>query len=111
MEQLPPRKNGKPDQRFRKTGPRPERWKHGPSQEAREQLRAFTTKRCQARYRQEAWSLTFEEFQRIWSGRWHQRGRRWDSLNIARQDPLKPWSKDNVMLQARGLIFRGPRSK
>jgi hypothetical protein len=66
----------------------------------------FLKAKAQANYRQEGWSMTFDEFFGHWDGQWHRRGRQPDDLCLTRIDPEKPWSADNVYLIERIEHFK-----
>lgn len=78
-----------------RTGLRPHVWKvqgEIPHQQHIAWLRA----KAQAAFRNELWMLTFEDFQRLWQGRWHQRGRGQDQYCLTREDPDGAWELSNV---------------
>lgn len=53
--------------------------------------------RAQARFRDEEWQLSFEDFQRIWQGRWDQRGRGCDDYCLTREDLDGGWTPENTI--------------
>lgn len=57
--------------------------------------------RAQAKYRNEGWDLTWEQYQEIWEGKWHLKGRASDDLCLTRIDWSGAWTMDNV-----NLVFR-----
>lgn len=77
------------------TGPRPEMWKIGPDPVRHAQYIAYGRAKCQASFRGEGWDLTFEEYEAMWQGRWHLRGRTKNTLCLARIDYDQPWSITN----------------
>lgn len=85
-----------------RSGPRPELWKHGRDPQVRAQNLAFLRMRAQARFRGEAFELTFEDFQQLWQGHWHQRGRDRESTQLIRRDVRQPWNLANCELTNRG---------
>ena len=52
-------------------------------------------------WRGEGWLLTFAEYEEIWAGKWHLRGRTRDTLCLARLDYEQPWSMSNVEIMTR----------
>lgn len=62
---------------------------------------AFNKQRCQARFRNEPWDMTFEEWWDIWQYQWHLRGRRADDWIMVRIDTKQSWNKNNVELWVR----------
>lgn len=57
--------------------------------------------RAQAKYRNEQFDITWEEFQQLWEGKWHLRGRDRLSLCLTRKDWSGVWNLDNVELVTR----------
>ena len=76
-------------------GSRPHLWKYPDPTEHRQSL-AFQRMRCQARYREEAWELTFEEFKLLWKDHWAARGRASNQYCLTRIDPSDAWRMDNI---------------
>lgn len=62
---------------------------------------AFGRARCQARFRGEPWTLTFEDWEEIWRDRWHLRGRASGDLCLSRCDYRQGWSVENCELITR----------
>jgi hypothetical protein len=97
-----------------KKGPRPHVWICGPDQYKHQMYVPWMKARAQARFRQEEWTLTFDEYFDLWNGKWHERGRDRDSLCMTRHAWSEAWSKDNAViierhehLRAQGLARRG----
>jgi hypothetical protein len=86
--------NGRP-------GPRPLTWCTGPDPVRHDQYVAWGRARAQAQYRGEAWDLTFEQFEQVWSGSWHLRGRASEDLCMTRTDPDLAWMLGNIELITR----------
>lgn len=76
-------------------GPRPLTWVTGPDPLRHKMYIAYGRAKCQAVWRGEGWDLTFEEYEALWQGRWHLRGRTRDTLCLARVDYDLPWSITN----------------
>jgi hypothetical protein len=85
---------------------RPYMWASGPDPETHAQYRAWVQQRNQAQWRGETWCITFDEFQDIWLGRWHLRGRGSAALAMSRTDWTGPWSRTGVELQTRQQLGR-----
>jgi hypothetical protein len=67
---------------------------------------AWNRMKAQAKYRNEEWDLSWEDFQIIWEGKWHLRGSVKRSLGLIRKDWSKGWSLANVEIQPREEIMR-----
>ena len=83
------------------TGPRPHTWLSGPDPELHHQYLAWRARQTQARFRQESWSITWSEFQQVWAGQWHLRGRGSEDLCLARIDYSGGWHLNNVNIVTR----------
>ena len=83
------------------TGIRPHVWKSGPDPVAHDSYRAWLQCKNQANYREEGWTLSFDEWQAHWAGMWHRRGRTSQELCITRLDCDRPWADDNVIIVTR----------
>ena len=86
----------------RQSGPRPQTWKHGPSQALKDLNMAFLRARAQAKYRGEEWRLTFDEFRDKWAGRYPETGIQSHCIVMVRSDPQGAWSFANTELMRRG---------
>lgn len=86
----------------RGTGPRPHTWITGPDQITHDQYRAFIQARNQANFRGETWEMEFDQYQQVWEGHWHQRGRMRDDVCLTRCDHQASWNPDNVEIITRG---------
>ena len=82
-------------------GPRPHTWRAGPDPVLRKQYRAWVQTRTQAEWRGEIWRIDWAEWQHIWAGQWHLRGRTAQSLCITRRDMSLPWTLQNAILITR----------
>lgn len=68
---------------------------------------AWSRAKAQANYRKEVWLLTFEEFQQVWMGYWHRRGRGSTDYCMSREDPYGAWAIGNVScIQRREYLCR-----
>jgi len=83
------------------TGPRPHTWQIGSDPETHAQWRVWGQTRNQAQWRGETWQLSFDEWQALWQGSWHLRGRASHNLCVTRRDFDQPWRADNVVLLTR----------
>lgn len=110
------RKNGelkkkpgrKPDPNKVKRGPifvkgveRPHMWAVGPDPEKHKLYTPWMRAKAQANFREEGWTMTFDEFYEMWHPYWDQRGRQADDLCMSRLDWNQPWSKDNTYIITR----------
>ena len=82
-------------------GPRPHTWQSGPDPIRHRQFHQWGQMRNQAQYRGEAWSLTFEDFVRMWGELWHSRGRTRGSYCMTRDDYEKGWDTHNTVVITR----------
>lgn len=80
---------------------RPWMWASGPDPDTHAQYRAWVQQRNQAVWRGETWTITFDQFQEIWLGRWHLRGRGTEDLAMTRTDWTGPWTQASVALRTR----------
>lgn len=76
-------------------------WKTGPDPERHEQHTAWMRAKAQARFRGEAWRLSFTAWERLWAGQWHRRGRGRDDLMLVRKRWTRAWSEHNCHLVTR----------
>jgi hypothetical protein len=82
-------------------GPRPHVWCTGPDKTTHDQYYAWLRQRAQARYRSEPWALRFEDFEHMWAGQWHLRGRGVDNVCMSRVDRDQPWCVENCRIITR----------
>lgn len=82
-------------------GEQPHRWKSGPDPKRHALYTPWLKARAQANYREEGWTITFDEFAEMWDGQWHLRGRDGPDLCMCRKDSEKPWSRDNCEIVTR----------
>ena len=81
---------------------RPDLWKYGADKpELHYANTIYLRQKAQAAYRKEPWKFTFEEWYAVWNGQLSLRGRKPDSLVMARKDWEKPWSTTNVEIISR----------
>jgi hypothetical protein len=76
---------------------------------------SWSRMKAQAKYRNEGWNLTWEQYQEIWDGKWHLRGRQpgdlcltridwdgiWDINNVSIVDRETHWKKQGIMTKAK----------
>jgi hypothetical protein len=69
---------------------------------------AYLRKKAQAKFRGEAWTLTIDEWFKLWddSGLWHNRGRHPHASAVFLQDPEGGWHIDNVEICDRTVKLR-----
>ena len=85
------------------TGPRPQVWKSGPDPVRHEQFRVWGQQKNQAQWREEGWSIGFDQWCDIWdrSGQWLNRGRERGCYCMSRLDWSEPWQLGNVAIITR----------
>jgi hypothetical protein len=66
-----------------------------------DQYVAWQKAKAQAQFRDEPWTLTFDEFQRVWRDHWMLRGRSIDDYCMTRLDYEKGWDRDNTVCMQR----------
>jgi hypothetical protein len=104
------RKDGTPDRRYSKTGPRPDRWVTGPDPEIRRLKYKFLRARVQARYWCQEWHLTWEEYRDLMMDARAEHGRGMEQLNLARRDRNQGWHRDNVHFLTRRQVVHRPKT-
>lgn len=57
---------------------------------------AWNRMRAQAKFRDETWTITWEEFMQIWDGSWHLRGTTKESMVLTKRNQEGDWCRDNV---------------
>jgi hypothetical protein len=69
---------------------------------------AYLRKKAQAKFRGEEWSLTIEQWFKLWddSGLWHNRGRHPHASAVFLQDPEGGWHIHNVEICDRTVKLR-----
>lgn len=82
-------------------GPRPHTWKSGPDPQLHAQHTQWLRQRAQANFRSEAWTMSFEDFVKIWGTDWCHRGRASEELCMTRTDYDLPWDLNNVVIVPR----------
>jgi hypothetical protein len=84
-------------------GPRPHRWVTGPDPVEHKKYRVWIQQKNQAQWREEGWTISFEQWKQIWdqSGQWDNRGRERSCYCMTRRDSTLPWSVDNVHIITR----------
>jgi hypothetical protein len=76
-------------------------WKTGPDPELHRQYIAYIRHRAQAHHRGEQYELTWEDWQWLWQGHWHHRGRHAHNMVLTRIAWRGPWSRENCMTVSR----------
>lgn len=84
----------------------PKNWITGPDPLTREKYYAWLKHRSQARYRKEDYSITWEEWQQLWSDSdFLKRGRSPEHLCLLKLDIEKGWHYNNVTVTTRKAQF------
>ena len=79
-----------------RSGPRPQCWKVQ-GEIPHQQYLAFLQMRAQANYRKEQFELTFQDFQDLWAGKWHRKGRGTLDYCLTRDDFNDSWNFINTV--------------
>ncbi|CAB4137185.1 hypothetical protein UFOVP327_6 [uncultured Caudovirales phage] len=77
-------------------GQRPQIWKTGPDPVLHKKYLTWLQQRNQAQWRDEGWSIGFEDWCALWAERWESRGRQRGDYCMTRIDWSLPWTLDNV---------------
>lgn len=85
-------------------------WKTGQSIDLKVCRKRWLLARCQARYWNQEWSISWEEWQDITLNK-NVGGTTPNSFNVCRIDPQKGWHKDNVMIMPRNKVIERGKSK
>lgn len=90
----------KPVRRSGRYGPRPHTWVIGEDagHYKHSMYLPWLRAKAQARFRDEDWQLTFEEFYELWKDHWPKRGRAVDALCMSRMDFDAEWSVANCRI-------------
>jgi hypothetical protein len=98
---------GKPRRMF------PDNWISGPDQVQHEMYYAWAKHKSQAKFRKEAYDLTWEDWRDIWANPidFLNRGRKPDDLTLTRIDDDGAWTRDNVMVITRLEQLRKARDR
>jgi hypothetical protein len=99
--------HGKPRRMF------PDNWISGPDEVQHDMYYAWSKHRAQANYRNEPYTLTWADWQKIWANPidFLNRGRKPDDLTLTRCDDDGAWSLDNVMVITRLEQLRKARDR
>lgn len=76
----------------------PNLWVTGTDPVRRKMYRKFLLARCQARYRNERWDCTFEQWEQLLKGNEHLLGRKAGMLRIKMKNPTLGWEINNMCL-------------
>lgn len=89
-------------------GIRPHTWISGPDQHRHQLYVDCQRSRAQAKFRNEVWEITEQEYIDLWTrdGAYLSKGRGSDDLTMTRLDKDKPWSIDNVVILTRAEHLR-----
>lgn len=88
----------------------PTKWNTGPDPIRRDKYYGYLKHRAQARYRKEEYSLTWEQWENIWTDdAWLQRGRGVDNLCLQQQLVGDGWHVHNVEIVTRKQHLQSKR--
>lgn len=82
-------------------GPRPHVWVCGPDEYKHSMYMPWQRASAQARFRNEGWDLSFEQFYELWKDEWNNRGRQPDNMCMTRDDYEGAWEIGNVTVVTR----------
>ena len=82
-------------------GPRPQVWKAGPDPVEHKKYLVWLQQRNQANFRQEGWTISFDDWKTLWAEHWDNRGRERGCYCMTRRDWSLPWSRDNAQVVTR----------
>ena len=90
----------------KRSGPRPDK-RRFPDPIDHERFIAWHRARVQARFRDEPWDLTVEDWFQLWTkAKWAKRGRGRDDLCMIRKDHTLSWCVGNVKVVSRLFQLR-----
>ena len=91
----------------------PHKWVTGPDPLRHEKYYAWLKHKSQANYRNEAYELTWADWEIIWQNDadWFGRGRGSNDLSLVKVDRDQPWRLDNVQLMRRIDYLTMPKRK
>lgn len=90
----------------------PSKWVTGPDPVRHDKYYAWLKHRSQARYRDEDYELTWEQWESLWPNElWFRRGRARTDLCLQRIDPTGAWSMSNCEITTRLEHLRTKRQR
>lgn len=85
----------------------PNDWSTGTDPVRHEKYYAYLKHRCQAKFRKEQHSLTWEQWEQLWPDHlWAQRGRSIDSLCLQQIEPGAGWHEHTVEIVTKKQHFK-----
>lgn len=93
----------KPTGKHAKGKLRPHTWRTGPDPLLHEMYHPWQMAKAQAKFRDEEFTLTFEEYAELWRPHWHQRGRKINEYCMTRHDITKGWTRENAWVVERSI--------
>ena len=90
----------------------PDSWCTGPDPVRHDKYYAYLKHRAQARYRKEAYSLTWDDWEQLWpDDLWSQRGRSAHNLCLHQRDLDAGWHRNNVEVTTRKQQLQRKRTR
>ena len=88
-----------------KRGIMPQRWRSGPDPVIHAMYRCWIQAKNQANFRAETWTITFDDYQALWSEHWVHKGRTRNDYCMTRTDDEGAWTLGNVEVLPRWEHF------
>lgn len=67
----------------------------------------YARMKAQAKFRNELFCLTYEEYKSLWTlDKWYNKGRGSKSLSMSRLDPNGPWDIWNITIESRASYVK-----
>jgi hypothetical protein len=66
--------------------------------EENEMRTGYNRMKAQCKFRKEPFYITWEQFQDLWKGNWHNRGHALTCMCLSRKDDALPWNIENTQL-------------
>lgn len=72
----------------------------------------YARMKAQAKYRNELFCLTYDEYKSLWTiDKWYSKGRSSNALSMSRVDPEGPWDMWNVVIESRASYVKRTLTK
>lgn len=105
-----PNKQVKQPSSFVRSAIRPQVWTTGPDPKLHSMLIPYLRHKAQAKFRNEPFEVTFEEWSKLWWNMWEQRGRKPHEFCMTREDEDGAWTLKNILIISREDHFKSRRN-